>query len=629
MKNKYSAFAFSVLISLFGFGGSLVVYAAGPAIVNLGSSSNYVVLAKTAVTTTGITLVTGNIGISPAHSTDISGFSPILDGSGTFSTSALVTGKIYASDYTSPTPSDLTTAVSAMEAAYTDASTRTPGVGASNLNVGGGTLTGNNFVPGTYTWNTGNVSITGDITLTGSATDVWIFQITGTLDIQDGKKIILAGGAVPQNIFWAVAGTTTIKPGATFEGNILGGSGASTIAMQSGATLNGRALGQTDVTLIGSTISAGAVVTPPSLRLINTVTLDNGGTALATAWTLTATGTGGSPTNLSGSTPVNSGLGFGADTYTLSETGGPSGYTASTYSCIKNGGSAVVSNSITLISGDSAVCTINNNDNPAHIIVIDHVDNTGGGFYSASNFSTTISGVSTAIPTSVGFESPGVDNILTTVGSYSVDQVSSPVYNKSLSSGCSGTILLNQTVTCTITNTYIVPIPPVVVITHTNSGHPVLPPTVVVDPVQTNTGTVVTTTQPLPEIDILVIPSALVLPAGLNNITYDYMVWNVTGIPSLNNISVKDNKCSSVAYVSGDSNNNGRLDQFENWMFSCSTTIGDTTTNTASVTGIGDDGYAQTVTANDTAVVEVSSPGFPKTGVHSKAKGNKIKIFSL
>ena len=55
-------------------------------------------------------------------------------------------------------------------------------------------------------------------------------------------------------------------------------------------------------------------------------------------WTLTATGTGGSPTNISGTTPVASGVGFKADTYTLTESGGPSGYTASLYSCVKNGG---------------------------------------------------------------------------------------------------------------------------------------------------------------------------------------------------------------------------------------------------------------------------------------------------
>ena len=65
---------------------------------------------------------------------------------------------------------------------------------------------------------------------------------------------------------------------------------------------------------------------------VKTVTNDNGGTALMTAWTLTATGTGATPTNLSGTTPVDSGATFKADTYTLAETGGPSGYTAGDWS---------------------------------------------------------------------------------------------------------------------------------------------------------------------------------------------------------------------------------------------------------------------------------------------------------
>jgi hypothetical protein len=239
-----------------------IAFAAGPPTVNLLSAGNYTILAKTAVTTTGVTVVTGDIGISPALSTNTSGFALVLDGTGTFSTSASVVGKIYAADYTAPTPATLSTAVSAMEAAYTDAATRTPGTGATNLNLGGGTLNGQNLVPGTFTWGS-DVSITGDITLTGTAADIWIMQISGNLSIDANKKIILAGGAKSSNIFWQVAGTTTVNPGATFSGIILAGPGASTIAFQNGAILDGRALGQTDVTLIGNTISAPIISTEP------------------------------------------------------------------------------------------------------------------------------------------------------------------------------------------------------------------------------------------------------------------------------------------------------------------------------------------------------------------------------
>ena len=135
-------------------------------------------------------------------------------------------------------------AVLDMGTAYVDGNTRTAATGAE-LNVGGGTLNGQNFVPGLYTW-TSNVTITGDITLTGSASDIWIFQVIGTLDLATSKQITLAGGAVNSNIFWVVTGATTLFPDSVFRGNILD---QTSIAMQLGATLEGRALAQTAVTL--------------------------------------------------------------------------------------------------------------------------------------------------------------------------------------------------------------------------------------------------------------------------------------------------------------------------------------------------------------------------------------------
>ena len=68
--------------------------------------------------------VAGNIGLSPAASTFLTGFSPMLDSSSRFSKSTQVTGKLFAALYTSPTPSMLTTAVLDMQTTYTDASSR-------------------------------------------------------------------------------------------------------------------------------------------------------------------------------------------------------------------------------------------------------------------------------------------------------------------------------------------------------------------------------------------------------------------------------------------------------------------------------------------------------------------------
>jgi len=434
-----------VVLVVLGLVEPNVVNAASPATVNLGTAGNFAVLSKAKVTTTGATSITGDVGISPAAASILEGFSQTLDGSGQFSTSTYVTGKIYAADYTAPTPSTLTTAVSAMEAAYTDASGRSP----DELDRLGGTLPlGTTFVPGIYKWGT-DVNITGDITLLGSATDVWIFIITGNLDISSAKSVLLSGGAIPANVFWAVAGTTTLETTSTFVGNILAGPATSTIAMLSGATLYGRALGQKNITLIADTIS---ISSPATLTLVKTITNDNGGARTVADFPLTAAG----PTTISGVSgtgPVKDAA-VTAGLYTLSETT-RSDYTSGLWSCTN--GITVTSSQITLTSGQSTVCTINNNDKPAHLIVIKQVVNDNTGAALASAFSTTIAEVTTATPTAAGVESPGVDNILTSVGSYSVDEGAHVGYDKTLSADCSGTIALGETKTCTITNNDIPP----------------------------------------------------------------------------------------------------------------------------------------------------------------------------
>ncbi|MBI3397227.1 hypothetical protein HY045_02005 [Candidatus Woesebacteria bacterium] len=187
----------------------------------------------------------------------------------------------------------------------------------------------------------------------------------------------------------------------------------------------------------------------PALHLRKVVINDNGGSAANTDWTLTATGTGGSPTNLSGATPVDSGAGFKADTYTLAESG-PSGYDASSWVCV--GGTQNGSN-ITVALGQSATCTITNNDQAAHLIIIKNVVNDNGGTKNAGDFSGSISGVTVSGgQTWTGTVSPGVNKTLTTIGSYTISETLDPDYETTYSSGCIGTISLGQTKTCTVTN---------------------------------------------------------------------------------------------------------------------------------------------------------------------------------
>lgn len=134
-----------------------------------------------------------------------------------------------------------------MQTAYTTAAGRTP---PDYTELGTGIIGGLTLAPGLYTWSS-SVTIPTDVTISGNATDVWIFQIAGNLSISSAKNIILAGGAQAKNIFWQVAGQVTIGTTAHFEGIILC---KTAIVMQTGSSMNGRALAQTMVTLDNSTI---------------------------------------------------------------------------------------------------------------------------------------------------------------------------------------------------------------------------------------------------------------------------------------------------------------------------------------------------------------------------------------
>ncbi|MFA6008003.1 MAG: Ig-like domain-containing protein [Candidatus Shapirobacteria bacterium] len=220
------------------------------AAVELGTAGDYVILAKAGITTTGTTAIIGNIAVSPIGSAAMTGFGFVADASATFSTSSLITGRAYAADYTEPTPTNLTTAIAAMETAYTDAAGRTL---PNYTELAAGDISGLTLAPGLYTWSSA-VLINTNVTLSGNATDVWIFQIAGDLTMAASTSVVLSGGALPKNIFWQVAGDTGVTIGASssFNGVVLA---RTAISLLSGATVNGRLLSQTAVTLIGNAVT--------------------------------------------------------------------------------------------------------------------------------------------------------------------------------------------------------------------------------------------------------------------------------------------------------------------------------------------------------------------------------------
>jgi Prealbumin-like fold domain len=197
----------------------------------------------------------------------------------------------------------------------------------------------------------------------------------------------------------------------------------------------------------------------PMLHLRKLVTNDNGGTADATDWTLSADGAGSN--DLSGSTPVDSTGSLKADTFALSESGGPSGYSASDWDC--SGGSQS-GDEIAVDIGEEATCTITNDDIAPTLTVIKHVQNNDGGTASAGDFTMHIklggSDVSGKSPFA-GAEAPGTSRTLN-AGTYVVSESDGPSgYASQISGDCSASgsvaLTVGQNKTCTITNDDIAP----------------------------------------------------------------------------------------------------------------------------------------------------------------------------
>lgn len=214
--------------------------------VNLRSTAHFAVLGGSLVSNIPNSAITGDIGLSPAAGSKITGFG-----------ATEVTGTIYTADATGPAgsvtaASDLTTAKGDLTLAYNDAAGRTPIPAGEFLNPGAGNLGGKTLVPGLYKF-TGAAAITGsDLVLSGGANDVWIFQIASELDVGSGIKVTLAGGALAANVFWQVGTSATLGTTSAFKGTILADQ---SISMNTGATLDGRALASiAAVTLAGSTV---------------------------------------------------------------------------------------------------------------------------------------------------------------------------------------------------------------------------------------------------------------------------------------------------------------------------------------------------------------------------------------
>ena len=425
----------------------------------------------------------------------------------------------------------------------------------------------------------------------GNPNAVFIFKMASTLNTVDGGSVVLTGGAQACNVFWQVGTSATLGTDTTFEGTIMADQ---SITDAGDSVINGRLLAKSAaVTLSNTTVTVPTCA--PSLHLRKTVVTDNGGTAHDTDWTLTASGSMGAFTLLSGTSPVDSDIvypnaTFASSTHALTEAGGPAGYASSTWAC--TGGGVQSGSDITVRRGDNVTCTITNDDIPPKL----HLRNViNGGTATAGDFTLTADGAGAN-----DFQgTTPVDSVAGLVAdTFALSETSPSGYTASdwvcsgdgTLSGSNITLGIGEETTCTITNNYTAVAP--VVVTPSSSG---------------GSGYDVSSSVPL--IHVTKVSSPRQLPARGGLVTYTEVVTN-PGISALSNVRITDDKCAPVKYIFGDINRDSKLDPTETRTYTCHAKITKTTTNTATAEGV-----ANYVTVRDSATATVTVvPKLPSTG---------------
>lgn len=444
--------------------------------------------------------------------------------------------------------------------------------------------------PGLYT-RSGDATFAGPtLTLSGSATDVWVFQINSSLTFTG--NVVLTGGAQACNVFWRVATSATINSGGAgskFVGTLIANSNVSTVG---GATIDGRLMaltgtvstaGVTSIT-VPTCMAAAAVSSrqPATINVVKVVINDGGGTKKVSDFPLFVNGT-----------PVVSGITktfpAPAALYKISETYDSSKYKQSfSGDCDLQGG-------LNLIPGDNKFCIITNNDIGTSALppvppLIDVVKVASPlslpGGPGQVTYTYTLKNIGTVPVSNVTMVDDSCAPVILVAGDVNADS--------RIDVGTTWTFQCVTTLSETHTNT--------VVATGWANG---------ISAVDIASATVVVGAAIVPPlIHITKTPNIFVLQAGGGMVTYTKIVTNPGTVP-LHNVRLTDNQCSPIYGPFGDANNDNLLDPSESWAYACRTKLIETTTNTAFVTG-----EANGLIARDFAIatVVVAIPKLPNTG---------------
>jgi len=568
--------ALALTLAIFGLAkpnGTLAATTPG-----LGLANTYGVLASTYTNTT-VTTINGDLGYitGPATPATVSG-------------TTTVNNTVY-----NQAGSDQGTALTALALAAQPC-TFIFAPGAINLSTDTTHGTIGVYGPGVYC-SAGAMDVGGPLNLSGNGT--YIFRPDGALTVTTGAIVSLTGGASPCNVFWTPTQATSMEANTHFEGTVIDAAG---VTVGASSTWRGRALsyGGTVTTDTDTITVPTCSATPEStLTVVKVVVNAYTGTKVISDFPLFVSGT-----------PVISGAAtvLAAGAYTVTETPYTGYLGAFSGDCSSTG-------SVSLNPGDHKVCILTNSDIPP--VVVPPVVTSSGGGNEGGSYVPPVPPLIDLVKVPSPLALPGGPGMVTYT--YTVSNIGPvPMSNVTvvddscssinrISGDTNNNSLLDTNEIWTYTCSVFLPA------THTNTAVATGWANGISATHIANATVVVGLPVVPPLIHVTKIPSPLTLRAAGGAVTYTEKVTN-PGTVALSNVTLTDNKCAPLKYISGDTNNNSQLDTNETWTYTCRTNLTKTTTNTAIASG-----QANGLTARDfavaTVVVAAVLPKLPNTGL--------------